>query len=318
MPREARAVDYEEALAGIRALLAGAPRGAAAAQVVEFLHRQFPQYSWVGVYWVDGSDLVLGPWTGPEVTEHTRIPIGTGICGAAARSGRTEIVHDVRRDPRYLACFPSTRSEIVVPILAGGEVVGEIDIDGRELGAFGRADQEFLEAVAVLLVPLRPRSPGTPMPSARRRTDMKEDDVATHIDLSSDTATRPTPEMRAFMAQAAVGDEQKQEDPTVNALQDRVAALLGKEAALYLPSATMANEIAIKVHTQPGDEVIADRTAHIINAEAGGPAALSGVMIYALDGRRGVFTAEQVEQGFSPPWGDPTSAVCSHQTGALR
>ncbi len=120
--------------------------------------------------------------------------------------------------------------------------------------------------------------------------------MATLIDLSSDTATRPTPGMRAFMAQAAVGDEQKQEDPTVTALQERAAALLGKEAALYLPSATMANEIAIKVHTEPGDEVIADRTAHIINAEAGGPAALSGVMIYALDGRRGVFSADQVEQ----------------------
>lgn len=120
--------------------------------------------------------------------------------------------------------------------------------------------------------------------------------MATLIDLQSDTVTRPTQEMRAFMAKAPVGDEQKQEDPTVNALQERVAALLGKEAALYLPSATMANEIAIKVHTQPGDEVIADRTAHIINAEAGGPAALSGVMVQALEGRRGVFSADQVEQ----------------------
>ncbi len=125
---------------------------------------------------------------------------------------------------------------------------------------------------------------------------VKEDVVATLIDLISDTATRPTPEMRAFMAQAPVGDEQKQEDPTVNALQERAAALLGKEGALYLPSATMANEIAIRVHTQPGDEVIADRTAHVINAEAGGPAALSGVMIQALEGRRGIFSAEQVEQ----------------------
>ncbi len=120
-------------------------------------------------------------------------------------------------------------------------------------------------------------------------------ETKTFIDLSSDTQTKPSQAMRAFMAQAPVGDEQKQEDPTVNALQERVAALLGKEAALYLPSATMANEIAIKVHTQPGDEVIADRTAHIINAEAGGPAVLSGVMIRALDGTRGLFTAEQVE-----------------------
>jgi len=120
--------------------------------------------------------------------------------------------------------------------------------------------------------------------------------VTTLIDLYSDTQTRPSAEMRVFMAQAPVGDEQRQEDPTVNVLQERVAGLLGKEAALYLPSATMANEIAIKVHTQPGDEVIADRTAHIINAEAGGPAVLSGVMIQALPGIRGIFTPDQVEQ----------------------
>ncbi len=120
--------------------------------------------------------------------------------------------------------------------------------------------------------------------------------MTTLIDLYSDTQTRPSGGMRAFMAQAPVGDEQRQEDPTVNVLQERVAALLGKEAALYLPSATMANEIAIKVHTQPGDEVIADRTAHIINAEAGGPAVLSGVMIQALQGIRGIFTPDQVEQ----------------------
>lgn len=104
-----------------------------------------------------GRDLILGPWEGPEATEHTRIPIGTGVCGAAAASGRTEIVPDVSRDPRYLACFTSTRSEIVVPIVHDASVVGEIDVDGTALAAFGRADQEFLEAVAALLVPLRPR-----------------------------------------------------------------------------------------------------------------------------------------------------------------
>lgn len=99
------------------------------------------------------------------------------------------------------------------------------------------------------------------------------------------------------MMQAPVGDEQRQEDPTVNALEERTAALLGKEAALYLPSATMANEIAIKVHTRPGDEVICDRTAHIANLEVGGPAFLSGVMLYFLAGERGVFTPQQVEEG---------------------
>ena len=115
-------------------------------------------YDWVGIYWVDptGTMLDLGPWRGPEATEHTRIPIGTGICGAAAASGQTEIVDDVNADPRYLACFTTTRSEIVVPIVHEGVVVGEIDIDGSDPAAFGQADALFLEEVAALLAPLRP------------------------------------------------------------------------------------------------------------------------------------------------------------------
>ncbi len=149
-------VDYETALSQIRRIVATTPRASTAARVVEFLHLEFPHYSWVGIYWVAGGDLVLGPWTGPQATGHTRIPIGTGVCGAAAASGRTEIVPDVSKDQRYLACFPSTRSEIVVPIVAGSEVVGEIDIDGKDLAAFGPADQEFLEAVAAMLASLRP------------------------------------------------------------------------------------------------------------------------------------------------------------------
>jgi threonine aldolase len=119
--------------------------------------------------------------------------------------------------------------------------------------------------------------------------------VPTFIDLSSDTATTPSEAMRQFMLRAPVADEQKLEDPSVNALQERVAALLGKEQAWYLPSATMANEIAVKVHTQPGDEVVIDRTAHIVNAEAGGPALLSGVMLYTLNGERGIFSGADVE-----------------------
>ena len=115
------------------------------------------------------------------------------------------------------------------------------------------------------------------------------------IDLVSDTATQPSSGMRAAIAQAPVGDEQRQEDPTVNALQDRAAGLLGKEAALYVPSATMANEIAVRVHTRPGDKVILDETAHIFTSEAGGPSALSGVMPHTLKGARGVFTPDQVE-----------------------
>ena len=150
-----------DALNQLREEIAQAPGPEGAAQrVVERLHDRFEHYDWVGIYWVDGDDLVLGPWTGPEATEHTRIPIGTGICGAAAQSGQTEIVSDVNADPRYLSCFASTRSEIVVPILAEGRVVGEIDVDGTRPGAFTRDDALFLEEVAALVAPLRPRAGG--------------------------------------------------------------------------------------------------------------------------------------------------------------
>ena len=115
-----------------------------------------------------------------------------------------------------------------------------------------------------------------------------------HVDLRSDTVSRPTPAMRQAMIEAEVGDEQRGEDPTVNALQARVAALLGKEAAVFLPSGTMCNEIALLVHCRPGDEVICDRTAHIITAEGGGPAALAGAMVRALDGEAGVFSPAQL------------------------
>ena len=157
---EERPAAHGDALNAVRAALAEAPQPEAAAQrVVEQLRDRFNHYDWVGVYWVDpdGRDLVLGPWTGPEATEHTRIPIGTGICGAAAATGMTEIVADVDADPRYLACFASTRSEIVVPIFERGEVVGEIDIDGTDPDAFDDTDARFLEEVAALIAPLRPR-----------------------------------------------------------------------------------------------------------------------------------------------------------------
>jgi L-methionine (R)-S-oxide reductase len=121
--------------------------------VVEVLHDRFDDYSWVGIYLVEGEDLVLGPWKGPEATEHVRIPVGQGICGAAAASGRTEVVDDVDADDRYLACFPSTRSEIVVPIVHEGRVVGEIDIDSDRPAAFGEDDRAFLERVALLISP---------------------------------------------------------------------------------------------------------------------------------------------------------------------
>jgi L-methionine (R)-S-oxide reductase len=121
--------------------------------VVDVLHDRFEHYSWVGIYLVQGDDLVLGPWRGPQATEHGRIPVGDGICGAAAASGQTEIVDDVNADPRYLACFPSTRSEIVVPIAYEGRVVGEIDIDSDRPAAFDPSDRSLLERVALLISP---------------------------------------------------------------------------------------------------------------------------------------------------------------------
>jgi threonine aldolase len=121
------------------------------------------------------------------------------------------------------------------------------------------------------------------------------------VNLFSDTQTRPTPAMRQAMAEAEVGDEQRFDDPTVNVLQERVAALLGKEAALFLPSGTMCNAIGFRLHLRPGDEVILDRTSHPVRYEAGGPAALAGAMVHAVDGRGGIFTAEQVTGALRPP-----------------
>ena len=119
------------------------------------------------------------------------------------------------------------------------------------------------------------------------------------IDLFSDTRTQPSAGMRRFMADAEVGDEQADLDPTVTALCERVAALLGKERAVYLPSGTMCNEIAYRVHCRPGEEIILDRTAHGIIAEAGGPAALALAMLYPLDGERGQYSPEQVERAMA-------------------
>jgi L-methionine (R)-S-oxide reductase len=122
-------------------------------QIVSVLQDRFDHYSWVGIYLVEGDELVLGPWQGPQATEHVRIPVGQGVCGAAAATGRTEVVDDVNADPRYLACFPSTRSEIVVPISYEGRVVAEIDIDSDTPAAFAEDDWRFLERVALLISP---------------------------------------------------------------------------------------------------------------------------------------------------------------------
>src|SRR5213076_649412 len=120
------------------------------------------------------------------------------------------------------------------------------------------------------------------------------------IDLRSDTVTRPTPAMRAAMHAAEVGDDVLREDPTVLQLEERVAELLGKEAALYVPTGTMSNQIAVKVHTQPGDEVLCEASCHIYNSEAGGPAVLSGVTCRVLEGDYGVLDVTQFEGKIRP------------------
>jgi len=120
------------------------------------------------------------------------------------------------------------------------------------------------------------------------------------VDLYSDTVTKPTLEMRRFMCEAEVGDEQKHEDPTVNLLQEMVAELLGKEAALFLPSGTMCNEIALRVHCRPGEEMLAHKSAHPIHFEAGGPAALAGVNVQSLEGPRGQYDVATLEAAIRP------------------
>jgi len=141
------------ALLQIDAVLGRLKGRAALAEVCRFLRSSFRHYRWVGVYRLDGGTLVLEAWDGPAATEHTRIPVGQGVCGRAARENRTVIVDDVRADPEYLACFVETRAEIVVPVHDGAAVLGEIDIDGTAVGAYDASDRQFLEEVARRLIP---------------------------------------------------------------------------------------------------------------------------------------------------------------------
>jgi len=133
------------------------------------------------------------------------------------------------------------------------------------------------------------------------------------IDLRSDTLTQPSVGMRQAMAEAVVGDEQKREDPTVIALEEKAAEVLGQEEAVYLPTATMANQIALRVLSEPGDEVVAEAMAHVFRYELGGPAVHSGLAMKPLRTENGIFSAEQVRDAVSPP-GDlhtaPTRIVC--------
>ena len=137
----------------LKDLVAGQDFYQTCGMVVTHLRKTVKHYNWIGIYLIEGEDLVLSAWDGPEPTEHVRIPIGQGICGLAARERRTVIVDDVNADPRYLACFSYTRAEIVVPIMTadGVGVIGEIDIDSDRPAAFSDDDGVFLRDIARLL-----------------------------------------------------------------------------------------------------------------------------------------------------------------------
>lgn len=152
----------------------------------------------------------------------------------------------------------------------------------------------------------------TPSPRDPRQTPV-------HINLLSDTQTRPTPAMREAMARADVGDEQIGDDPTVNALCERVAELLGKEAAVFMPSGTMCNVAATLVHCRPGDEILAHETAHIIAREGGAHAALGGFQIVALPGADGQFAPDTFRRALHPPsrYQPPQTVVSVEQTANI-
>jgi GAF domain-containing protein len=116
--------------------------------IIDLLYQIFNKYNWIGVYLIKDNYLILGPWRGKQSTEHKKIPIGEGICGSAAKTGMIELINNVKKDNRYLACFISTKSEIVVPIKRNDIVIGEIDIDSDKKDAFNDKDCKFLETLA--------------------------------------------------------------------------------------------------------------------------------------------------------------------------
>lgn len=147
--------NYNEGMlteAHARETIAAAVTAEEAMRAAVALLKERPDYSWVGIYLLDGNELVLGPFLG-KPSPHTRIPLGRGICGAAATEKQTIIVDDVNADPRYLACSIETKSEIVAPIMLDGVVLGEIDIDSDKHAAFGEDDKQLVEAVAAMLAP---------------------------------------------------------------------------------------------------------------------------------------------------------------------
>src|SRR2546430_8972018 len=155
MPKSAtqatQSADYSSLLATLNRALSAEPVAKALTMSVQVLRESSDHFDWVGIYLVRENDLVLEAYAGDDETEHLRIPIGLGICGSAAKEGATIVVPDVSKDPRYLMCFASTRSEIVVPIKGMKRVLGEIDIDSSRLSAFKQKDRDMLEGAASLL-----------------------------------------------------------------------------------------------------------------------------------------------------------------------
>jgi len=144
-------IDYEAVRSQIGNAVREEPDASRALErAVSEIKAAMPDYTWVGIYLLQDGELVLGPFLG-KPSPHTRIPVGRGICGAAAAEKQTIVVDDVSADERYLACSLDTRSEIVAPIMRGDRVLGEIDIDSDRAAAFGGKDRALLEAVAAML-----------------------------------------------------------------------------------------------------------------------------------------------------------------------
>lgn len=144
-------IAHDTVLDEVREAVVNAPnRDQALQRTVQILKQRMPDYSWVGIYLLEGDELVLGPYLG-KPSPHTRIPLNQGICGAAASQQQTIVVDDVNADSRYLACSLETRSEIVAPIMRDGRVFGEIDIDSDQPAAFGASDRALVESAAALL-----------------------------------------------------------------------------------------------------------------------------------------------------------------------
>ncbi len=246
----------------------------ACANVCRLLRETVPSYDWVGVYMVEGDELVLASWDGPEATEHVRIPLGEGICGAAASTGETIIVRDVGSDPRYLACFTRTKSELVVPIRLGGRpharVIGEIDIDSDIKDAFGTADGLLVEAVAERLGrAFEQTEPLGPPPSAQTTAVRSQwegsgptQPVVAPISVSAIYEFPDAATLERHIASPEAGGHiyTRWGNPTTQALERTVATLEGADGgALAFASGMAAIATTLLGLLEAGDEIVAQR-----------------------------------------------------------